>query len=118
MYHYLKIFELKPECVELYRKRHQHAHLEHQDHLEALKASGCVTMRGFLYENLSILYTESTLPPEEFARETGGHEACRQWHDETIEWFAKTNPDGSYQYILAEKIFDVTEQLQGILTER
>ena len=115
---YCLVNELKPECVEEYRRAHKTMHESSwKKQLEILKKAGAEDCVVFLNGTQSILFYRCDEINDSFAR-LGQIEGRAAWDSFTLPMFA-TSPkfDGSTRVVGAERIFDLRQQLNGHLEE-
>lgn len=109
---YCLVNELKPECVEEYRRAHKTMHESAwARQLDILKEAGAEECICFLSGTQTILLYRCEEINESFAR-LGRIEGRSAWDAYTLPMFASSPKfDGSAAVTGAEKIFDLREQL-------
>jgi len=115
---YLLINDLKPECVHEYIQAHQTMHLgEWKEQLEVLKNAGASECIVYVHENLSILLYECEDIEESFAM-LGKNPQRSAWDSYMAPMFAgQPKFDGSESIPTIKKVFDMKQQLNGILND-
>ena len=109
---YCMVIELKEEFIEDYKDIHINAWPEL---LKAEKDAGTQEELIWIYKNLAILYFECD-DLDRIYRVLGDNEVEKKWNLVVLPWF-KVSPvlDGSAHVEVAEKVFDLNQQLQGFL---
>lgn len=114
---YCIVGNLKRECVEEYRERHKRLHLEaYKGILQIIRDSGvqeeCVFMNG----SQIIIYFEAEDLNEAYQRQ-GKSEMIQKWNEEMKPMFADDYEfnEEDHQLPVLEKVFDLSEQLEGDL---
>ena len=104
---YLCIIEVKPECCEEYIDIHHHPWPEM---LAAIREAGYTNEAIWFYKGQSIIYLEcpDDTTHEECDRRLRATDVCRKWDLTVCPWFAAPP-------VMAEKIFDLNQQLDGEL---
>jgi L-rhamnose mutarotase len=100
---YLSIIKVKPECRDEYIKIHKNPWPEM---LQALSDAGFQNETIWFFEDQSIIYFECD-DLEECDRRVRATEVCKRWDLEMIPRF-------SAEPVVAEKIFDLRNQLAGL----
>lgn len=115
---YLQVNELKPEQVEAYKNAHETMHLgPWKEQLDVLRKGGAEECIVYLYNNLAIMMYVCDDIAESFAK-LGQDPRRPAWDEFTAPMFANSPKfDGSGEIATVPKIFDLTEQLRGELTE-
>ncbi|MGA2548175.1 MAG: L-rhamnose mutarotase [Rectinemataceae bacterium] len=113
---YCLVNELKPECVEEYRRAHLTMHESPwKKQLEILKKAGAEECISFLNGTQTILFYRCEEINESFAA-LGKIEGREAWDTYTLPMFASSPRfDGSASVTGVEKIFDLRQQLDGYL---
>lgn len=104
---YLCIIEIKPECREEYIDIHRHPWPEM---LAAIREAGYINEAIWYYKDQSIIYLETPddLTHEECDKKLRATDVCKKWDIKVCPWFAG-------EPVMAEKIFDLNQQLDGEL---
>ena len=115
---YCLVNELKPECVEEYRRAHVAMHdSPWRRQLEILKEAGAEECLCFLDGTRAILFYRCEEINASFAR-LGTIPGRADWDAYTLPMFATTPRfDGTRSVTGLEKVFDLNQQLQGRLGE-
>lgn len=113
---YCLVNELKPECVEEYRRAHLEMHASPwRRQLEILKEAGAEECLCFLEGTRVILFYRCEEINASFAR-LGAIPGREAWDAYTLPMFASTPRfDGTAQVRGLEKVFDLNQQLAGRL---
>lgn len=101
---YLMIIKVKPECRDDYIKIHKNPW---KDLLEAIKEAGFVNEVIWYFEDQSIIYLECE-DHDVCNVKLRATEVCKKWDVEMMPRF-------NAEPVFAEKIFDLTQQLEGKL---
>ncbi len=116
---YCIVANLKPECVEEYKKQHKTLHLgAHKALLQVIKDSGVQEECVFVHGSQIIIYFEAEDLDASYQIQ-GEAEVIRQWNDLMKPMFDDTyefNEEGNKLPVL-EKVFDLSEQINGELNE-
>lgn len=115
---YLRIRKLKPEMVEAYRNAHETMHEgPWKEQLQVLKEAGAEECIVYLYEDYSIILFVCDEIEESFEA-LGRDPRRKKWDDFMAPMFVEL-PDAEktegVPYL--EKIFDMKEQINGVLTK-
>lgn len=104
---YLCIIEVKPECRDEYIDIHHHPWPEM---LAAIREAGYTNEAIWFYKDQSIIYLEcpDDTTHEECDRRLRATDVCKNWDIKVCPWFAA-------EPVMAEKIFDLNQQLEGEL---
>ena len=104
MKRYLIVIKVKPEYREEYIKIHKEPWPEM---LEAIRGAGFVNELIWYFEDQSIIYFECAdlADCDAALRAT---EICKKWDMTVCPWFGA-------EPVLAEKIFDLNQQIDGVL---
>jgi L-rhamnose mutarotase len=113
---YCLVNELKPEHVEDYANIHRTAHrTEWKTQLDALRKAGAQNCIVYIHGNESILFYQCEDIDESFAG-LGEDDDNNKWQAHIASWIAgKPKFDGSEKAKQLEKVFDLSEQLDGFL---
>lgn len=101
---YLMVIKVRPECREAYVAIHQNPWPEM---LAAIRDAGFVNEAIWYFEDQSIIYLECEDHDACNAR-LRATEVCKRWDLEMVPRFAA-------EPVMAEKIFDLNQQLEGQL---
>ena len=101
---YLLVIKVKPEHRDDYIKIHKNPW---KDMLEAIREAGFVNEVIWYFEDQSIIYLECD-DHDECNAKLRATEVCKRWDVEMMPRFAA-------EPVLAEKIFDLNQQLDGEL---
>jgi len=114
---YCIVGEVKPEYVEEYSKRHKEIHEgEFKELLNIIKNSGVKNEVIFMYKNLAIIYFEAENLNDCYKFQEG-FDVIKKWNKLMQPMFASNYDFGGDPDKLSslKKIFDLNEQLEGIL---
>jgi L-rhamnose mutarotase len=101
---YCIVIEIKPEYAEEYVRIHNHPW---QEMLEAIREAGFTNEVIYYYKNQSIIFLECE-DYEACNATLRASEICKKWDVTVCPWFA-ADP------AMPPKIFDLNQQLEGVL---
>lgn len=104
---YMFVIDIKPE----FEKEYIDIHLNPwKEMLEAIRHAGYVNEVMFYYKNQSIIYLEcpEDKTNEECNAKLRATDVCKKWDITVNKWFAN-------EPIMCKKIFDLNQQIDGIL---
>lgn len=111
---YLIVHELNPELTQFYINGHRTSHEgEFKKHFKSMKDAGANECYCWVWRNNSILYVEYDGPIEDFFEKLGKDSEMQKWIG--AMGIAQLDPPQG-ESIIALKVYDVNEQLQGFLT--
>ncbi len=104
---YCLIIQIKPEYADKYKNIHLHPWREM---LTAIKDAGFVNEVIYFFNNQSIVFLECP-DLDSCDADLRAQDICNKWDETVSPWFAA-------KPILAEKIFDLKQQLAGYLDQQ
>ena len=112
---YVMVNELKPECVEDYKKLHLTClETEFNGQPQAMVDSGAIETLVYVWKNFSIVYIETELELDEVFAKLGQTKSNEIWQEKANPYFAvHTTFDGEQTAQYCEKIFDSTQMVKG-----
>ncbi len=113
---YCIVGEIKPEYLEEYKELHRNIHKgPYKKLLRVIKQSGVKEEAVFMYKNYAIIFYEAE-DLNGCYRLQGGAEVSKKWNEMMAPMFASSYEfNVSERLPLLEKVFDLSEQLEGKL---
>ena len=112
---YVFVNELKPECVEDYKKLHLTCmETEYNGQPQAMVDSSAIETLVYIWKNYAIVYIETELELSEVFEKLGKTKSNQMWQEKATPYFATHKTfDGEQEIPLCEKIFDSTQMVKG-----